>query len=108
MISDNLHVEAQTMIVFMSKIHRWELAKPMGVILDYAARATKETDQFYDSMTELLYTVLPSFYLLDHADQRSLIIAASENKALCDFVGIRPAYQFEMKPWIDTYRFKQH
>jgi hypothetical protein len=98
MINDKLHTEAQKMIVFTSKIHRWKLAKSLDVILDYAVKAARETDQYYDSMTELLYTVLPSFYLLDHEDQRKLIVGASENKTLCDFVGIRPAYQFEAKP----------
>jgi hypothetical protein len=51
-------------------------------------------------MTELLYTVLPPFYLLDHDDQRKLLMAALESKALCARIG----YRFEAKTWIDTYK----
>lgn len=102
MISDELHQEAQQYIKFHAKTHQWQLKGGLKHIIAFAIKASASTNRYFDTMTELLYTVLPPFYLLDHDDQRKLLMAASESKVLCARIG----YRFEAKTWIDTYKLK--
>lgn len=100
MINDELRFEAHQYIKYQAKTHRWQLKGGLKRIIAFAIRASADTDRYFDTMTELLYTVLPPFYLLDHDDQRKLLMAASESKVLCARIG----YRFEAKTWIDTYK----
>lgn len=100
MINDQLMEETKQYIGFNAKTHQWKLKGGLKRIIAFAIRASASTNRYFDTMTELLYTVLPPFYLLDHEDQRKLLIAASENKTLCARIG----YRFEAKTWIDTYK----
>lgn len=100
MISDELREQANQYIIFHAKTHQWQLKGALKRIIAFAIQASASTNRYFDTMTELLCTVLPTFYLLDHDDQRKLLIAASESKALCARIG----YRFEAKTWVDTYK----
>lgn len=95
--------KSQDCIGFNSKCHQWYLSDSLPNIVQFVAD-NADPSRHYDSMTEILYTTLPSFYLLDHKDQRLLIIASSENQTLCDLLIRTSPYQFHLKPWIDWIR----
>jgi hypothetical protein len=87
-------------IAFNAKHHQWYFADSIDNVVKYVVENV-DSARHYCTMTELLYTTLPSFYLLDHRDQRALIIIASTNDALCNILNRNSPYQFHSKPWVE-------
>jgi hypothetical protein len=86
-LNDHLKDETNQYIQFYAKTHKWQLKGSLKRIIAFAIKASANSNKYFDTMTELLYTVLPQFYLLDHDDQRKLLIAASESRALWARIG---------------------